>query len=89
MVVIGGKKYYTTEESAALAGISIRTLRRWLAAGRLSDFIYPFRAGPGEVLYRLEAPCEDDERNEKGEYVVHKGAGEAEGGAADEGNSGS
>ena len=70
MVVIGGKKYYTLEESAGIANVSLRTLRRWISEGRLSDFLYPFRAGPGEVLYRLEEPDEHDEMNEKGEWLV-------------------
>lgn len=70
MQVIDGKNYYTLEESAALAGVSVRTLRRWLSAGQLSDFLYPFRAGPGEILYRLEEPDEDDTKNEKGEWTL-------------------
>ena len=81
MVIIGGKKYYTTDEAASMAGVSTRTLRRWLSAGRLSDFLFAFRAGPNEMLYRLESPEENDERNAKGEYIVKKG------GSANEGSS--
>lgn len=92
MVLIGDKKYYTVEEAATLAGVSVRTLRRWISAGRLSDFIYPFRASPSEVLYRLEEPEEGDMKNARGEYVLPKGSvpakgSAARGGGADEGGS--
>lgn len=73
MVIIGGRKYYTLDEAAKLGGVSVRTLRRWMSAGRLSDFIYPFRSGPGEMLYRLEAPDENDVKNKKGEWMVVRG----------------
>lgn len=73
MVTIGSRKYYTIEEAARLGGVSVRTLRRWIAAGRLSDFLFPFRAGPNEVLYRLEPPEDGEPKNKKGEYVVEKG----------------
>ena len=73
MVTIGSKKYYTIEEAARLGGVSVRTLRRWISAGRLSEFLFPFRAGPNEVLYRLEPPEEDEPMNKKGEYIVEKG----------------
>ncbi len=73
MKVIGGKKYYTVEEAGVLAGVSVRTLRRWIAGGRLSDFLYPFRAGPNMVLYRLEAPDKDDVKNEYGEWMLPGG----------------
>lgn len=73
MVTISSRKYYTIEEAARLAGVSVRTLRRWIAAGRLSDFLFPFRAGPNEVLYRLEPPEDDEPKNKKGEWVVVKG----------------
>ncbi len=73
MVTIGNKKYYTIEEAAGLAGVSIRTLRRWISSGRLSDFIYPFRSGPNEVLYRLEPPEDNEPKNKKGEWVITKG----------------
>lgn len=70
MVLIEGKKYYNVEEAAGLAGVSVRTLRRWLSAGRLSEFLYAFRAGSNEVLYRLEEPEEGEPVNEKGEHVM-------------------
>lgn len=71
MIVQNDKKYYTIEEAATLAGVSVRTLRRWLSDGRLSDFLYPFRAGPSEVFYRLEPPDEEDVKNKKGEWAVY------------------
>lgn len=73
MVTIDGKKYYTIEETARLSGVSVRTLRRWISAGRLSEFLFPFRTGPNEVLYRLEPPEEDEPVNKKGEHVIEKG----------------
>lgn len=79
MVIVGGKKYYSLEEAATLADVSVRTLRRWLSGGRLSDFLFPFRAGPTEVLYRLEPPEEDEQKNEKGEWVLKKGGEPHEG----------
>lgn len=82
MKLINGKEYYPLDEAAALAGISVRTLRRWISAGQLSDFLFPFRAGPNEVLYRLEAPDEGDVQNEKGEWTVSsalKGGASVEG----------
>lgn len=83
MKLVDGKKYYSLEESATLAGVSVRTLRRWISAGRLSDFLYPFRASPSELLYRLEAPEETDVQNKKGEWIMPASA--AKGGGADEG----
>ena len=73
MVIIDRKEYYTIEEAARFGGVGIRTLRRWIAAGQLSDFLFPFRAGPNEVLYRLEPPEDDEPRNKKGEWLVEKG----------------
>lgn len=89
MIVTGGKKYYSVEEAATLAGVSVRTLRRWIADGRLSDFLYPFRASPNEVLYRLEAPDEDDVQNKKGEWVISQGGRSSKGGVSNEGISSS
>lgn len=83
---IGGKKYYNIDEAAKLAGVSVRTLRRWLSSGRLSDFLFPFRASPNELLYRLEEPEENEQKNEKGEWILTKPA-ETEGGVPDEGSS--
>lgn len=73
MVVVDGKEYYTVEEAATLAGVSIRTLRRWISAGRLSEFIFPFRASPNEILYRIEPPEDGDVKNKKGEWILPKG----------------
>lgn len=90
MKLIDGKKYYTIEEVATLAGVSMRTLRRWVSAGQLSDFVYPFRAGSNEVLYRLEPPEENDVKNKKGEWVIRSGTdGSLKGGAPNEGGSSS
>lgn len=82
---INGKKYYNIDEAAKLAGISVRTLRRWISSGRLSDFLFPFRAGPNEILYRLEEPEKDEPKNEKGEWIVVKPQPQ-KGGAPDEGD---
>lgn len=61
MIERGGKRYYTISEVAGLAGVNLRTLRRWLAAGHLSHFLFPFRPGTkGPVYYRLEPPDEGD-----------------------------
>lgn len=85
MQVIGGKQYYSVEEAAKLAGVSIRTLRRWISAGRLSDFLYPFRASPNEILYRLEEPDECDTKNSKGEWIIcHDNDGILKGGGSGE-----
>lgn len=73
MLIIDGKKYYTLEEAAILSKVTVRTLRRWISAGQLSDFIYPFRASPNEVLYRLEPPEDNEEKNKKGEWIMPKG----------------
>lgn len=86
MQKIGGKKYYTVDEAARLAGVSVRTLRRWLSAGRLSDFLFPFRASPNELLYRLEEPEKDEKRNQKGEWILKK-PDIVKGGIPDEGSS--
>lgn len=75
MINIAGKTYYTTEEAARFAGVSIRTLRRWISAGQLTDFLYPFRASPSEVLYRMEPPEETDRKNEKGEWILPREGG--------------
>lgn len=75
MINIAGKTYYTTEEAARFAGVSIRTLRRWISAGQLTDFLYPFRASPSEVLYRMEPPEEIDRKNEKGEWILPREGG--------------
>lgn len=72
---ISGKQYYPLDEAAALAGVSVRTLRRWLSDGRLSDFLFPYRTGPNEVLYRLDPPDDGEEPNEKGEYMIKEGGG--------------
>ena len=70
MKLIDGKKYYTIEEAATLSGVSVRTVRRWISDGRLSDFIYPFRASPSELLYRLEPPEDHEKQNKKGEWII-------------------
>lgn len=75
MVTIGGKNYYTVEEAAVLAGVNLRTLRRWISSGRLSDFLFPFRVGPKELLYRLEPPEDHETRNKNGEWILWKGGG--------------
>lgn len=75
MKVVNGIKYYSLDEAATLAGVSVRTLRRWISDGRLSDFVYPFRAGPNEMLYRLEPPEDTDRKNEKGEWVIPENEG--------------
>lgn len=73
MVLAEGKKYYTLPEIAKFGNVSVRTLRRWIAADRLSDFVYPFRKSPTEVLYRLEEPDETDRKNEAGEWIIPEG----------------
>lgn len=87
MQLIDGKKYYTVAEAAQLAKVSVRTLRRWLASGRLSEFLFPFRVGPNEVLYRLEEPEEGDVKNPDGEWVASKGARHVKGGGQHESSS--
>ena len=72
---ISGKQYYPLDEAAVLAGVSVRTLRRWLSDGRLSDFLFHYRTGPNEVLYRLDPPDDGEEPNEKGEYTIKEGGG--------------
>lgn len=90
MKLINGKNYYSLEEAATLAGLSIRTLRRWVSAGQLSDFIYPFRASPNEVLYRLEPPEDDEVKNKKGEWMIRPSADDLlKGGVPNEGVSSS
>lgn len=89
MVSIGNKKYYTIDECAVLAGVSVRTLRRWLADCRLSDFLFPFRAATGEMLYRMEEPEDTDRKNGNGEWMIPDECGMPEGGASDEGGSSS
>lgn len=86
MYIINGKKYYNVDEVAKLGNVSVRTLRRWLSANRLSDFLFPFRSGPNEMLYRLEAPEPGEPKNEKGEYVVST-ARAVKGGMPNEGSS--
>lgn len=61
MITRDGKAYYKVQEAAELAGVNTRTLSRWIAAGKLSHFLFPFRDRPhGAVYYRLEPPDETD-----------------------------
>ena len=62
MLVVDGKEYYKIAEAATLAGVNSRTLRRWLQAGNLDHFLFPFRKEKnGPLYYRLEPPDETDE----------------------------
>lgn len=61
MLTRDGKQYYKAQEAAKLAGVNARTLSRWIAAGQLAHFLFPFRESPGGPLYyRLEPPDETD-----------------------------
>lgn len=61
MVLINGKSYYKVNEAAELAGVNTRTLRRWIADGSLSHFLFPYRqTRNGPMYYRLEPPDEGD-----------------------------
>ena len=85
MLELNGKTYYKACEAAELAGVHIRTLRRWLANGNLSHFLFPYRKTQhSPVFYRLEPPDDTDElwdgeeiyrfsgrRNETGGDVIH------------------
>ena len=70
---IGGIDYYTVEEAARLSGASVRTVRRWISGGRLTDFLFPYRMKRGEVLYRLEPPGEGEVPDDKGVYSLVRG----------------
>ena len=68
MLTIDGKDYYKIAEVANIAGVNPRTLRRWLQAGCLDHFMFPFkREIHGPLYYRLEPPEDSDElwENEK------------------------
>ncbi len=61
MLQLNGKTYYKACEAAELAGVHIRTLRRWLANGNLSHFLFPYRKTQhSPVFYRLEPPDDTD-----------------------------
>lgn len=75
MMNIGGIEYYTVEEAARYSKTSVRTVRRWIAGGRLSGFLFPYRVKPNEVLYRLEPPGAGEEPDDKGIYSLMKGGG--------------
>lgn len=64
MIIVNGVRYYRLQEAAELAGVNVRTLRRWIAGGNLSHFLFPYRQGGhsrSPVYYRLEPPDETDE----------------------------
>lgn len=62
MLELNGKQYYKACEAAELAGVHIRTLRRWLANGNLAHFLFPYRKTlHSPVYYRLEPPEDTDE----------------------------
>lgn len=61
MLELNGKQYYKACEAAELAGVHIRTLRRWLANGNLAHFLFPYRKTlHSPVYYRLEPPEDTD-----------------------------
>ena len=63
MLVINNKTYYTIAEAADIAKVCERTLRRWIANGNLSHFLFPYRAANARVTYyRLEPPDETDQK---------------------------
>lgn len=63
MILRDGKRYYKAQEAANLAGVNVRTLSRWLAAGQLAHFLFPFKESPrGTLYYRLEPPDETNIR---------------------------
>ena len=73
MLLIDGKEYYKIAEAAELAGVNSRTLRRWLQAGHLDHFMFPYkREKNGPIYYRLEPPDDTDELWE-GEKVYKMG----------------
>lgn len=62
MLKIDGKEYYKITEAAELADVNPRTLRRWLQAGYLDHFMFPYKLNKnGPLYYRLEPPEESDE----------------------------
>lgn len=73
-----GKQYYKACEAAELAGVHIRTLRRWLANGNLAYFLFPYRKTlHSPIYYRLEPPDDTDQQWE-GEAVYHFPASDTE-----------
>lgn len=73
-----GKQYYKACEAAELAGVHIRTLRRWLANGNLAHFLFPYRKTlHSPIYYRLEPPDDTDQQWE-GEAVYHFPASDTE-----------
>ena len=61
MLLINGKAYYKVNETAELAGVNTRTLRRWIASGNLDHFLFPYRrTRNGPMYFRLEPPDESD-----------------------------
>lgn len=69
MQVIKEIPYYKVNEAAKQAGVNTRTLRRWIAAGCLDHFLFPYRQTPtGPMYYRLVPPDPTD-RKWEGEDV--------------------
>ena len=61
MLEIDDMRYYKVNEAAQLAGVNVRTLRRWIADGNLAHFLFPFRrTRNGPMYYRLEPPGDGD-----------------------------
>lgn len=83
MMTVDGRLYYKVSEAAGLAGVNVRTLRRWLAKGNLDHFLFPYRkTKSGPVYYRLEPPEDTDEKWEDdsaGAYKIPDGRGASHG----------
>lgn len=87
MLMVDGKEYYKVAEAAKLAGVNVRTLRRWIADGNLEHFLFPFRrTRTGPLYYRLEPPEETDVLWEgQAAYKILTGEEGAKNGERDEG----
>lgn len=59
--VINGETYLRISDLAALSGVNIRTLQRWVNAGDLVNFLTVYQTPKGINYFKLGFPSEDDE----------------------------
>ena len=59
--IIDGDTYLRISDLSELSGVNIRTLQRWVNAGKLVNFLTTYQTASGINYFKLGFPKPDDE----------------------------